>query len=66
MKYLKVKEKKNVDATNELSEEELQFQKEIDKFWNVEYHEILPKSRGSNVIHFGKKKYFFLLYIINY
>ena len=55
MKYLKVKEKKNVDATNELSEEELQFQKEIDKFWNVEYHEILPKSRGSNVIHFGKK-----------
>jgi|YelNatPaOPRAMG01_1025707.scaffolds.fasta_scaffold42809_5 hypothetical protein len=55
MKYLKVKEKKNVDATNELSEEELQFQKEIDKFWNVEYHEISPKSRGSNVIHFGKK-----------
>ena len=55
MKYLKVKEKKNVDATNELSEEELQFQKEIDKFWNVEYHEISLKSRGSNVIHFGKK-----------
>ena len=48
---LKIKEKINVDANNELSEEELQFWNEIDKFWNVEYDEILPKSRGSNVIH---------------
>ena len=64
-KILKIKEKINVDANNRLSEEELQFWKEIDKFWNVEYHEISLKSRGSNVIHFGKK-YCFLLYILNY
>ena len=54
-KCLKLKEKKIVDTNNEMSEEELQFWNEIDKFWEVDYNEILPKRRGSHVMHFGKK-----------